>query len=249
MVSLGPYASHCQWTHDWRRNASLCSGSEQGRWHRYAKSCNQSKLRAVRKLTRTLGFLPSFFDVAPGSPHLEELDNLLTQARQIQGEDGGLRVGVSFITGHASITSFAETALPILAKHRPAAVWLFAPEEHVKPHGKIIRAIKEMDGPAPAPRVFVQAGNVTAAREAVRDGADVVVCQGIDAGGHQFRRGMGVVSFVPEARAMLDDEFHGTEVVLLAAGGIANDKGVAAALVLGLWCCVHEGFTLAKLCV
>ncbi|OAA52249.1 2-nitropropane dioxygenase [Beauveria brongniartii RCEF 3172] len=65
------------------------------------------------------------------------------------------------------------------------------------------------------------------------DGADVVVCQGIDAGGHQFRRGMGVVSFVPEVRRMLQEEFPEREVALVAAGGIVNGKGVAAALALG----------------
>lgn len=79
----------------------------------------------------------------------------------------------------------------------------------------------------------MQVGNVTAAREAVQDGADVIVCQGIDAGGHQFRRGMGVVSFVPEVKCMLEEEFAARDVGVLAAGGIVNEKGVAAAMTLG----------------
>lgn len=145
---------------------------------------------------------------------------------------------MSCITGHASITHFTSTVLPIIAAQRPAALWLFAPDGAVKPHAGIITAVRGLASAANAdgyrPRVFVQVGNVAAAREAVVDGADVVVCQGIDAGGHQFRRGMGVVSFVPEARRMLDEEFPDRDVALVAAGGIVNGKGVAAALALGM---------------
>lgn len=118
----------------------------------------------------------------------------------------------------------------MLTALRPAALWLFAPDGNVKPHGGIIRAVKALD---PAPRIFVQVGNVAAAREAVLDGADVVVCQGIDAGGHQFRKGMGVVSFVPEVRSLLEEEFSEREVGVLGAGGIADERGVAAAMMLG----------------
>jgi nitronate monooxygenase len=142
-----------------------------------------------------------------------------------------LPVGVSFITGHESVSSFEATALPILKKHRPAAIWLFAPEEHVRPHARIIAAVRA--ALEPPTRIFVQVGNVTAARDAVVDGADVLVCQGIDAGGHQFRRGMGVASLVPAVRTMLDEDFPDKEVAILAAGGISDGRGVAAALALG----------------
>ncbi|PHH70201.1 hypothetical protein CDD83_5499 [Cordyceps sp. RAO-2017] len=94
----------------------------------------------------------------------------------------------------------------------------------------MVAALRASDG---APRVFVQVGNVAAAREAARDGADVLVCQGVDAGGHQFRRGAGVVALVPEVRALLDDEFAARRVPLLAAGGVVDDKGVAAVMALG----------------
>lgn len=132
------------------------------------------------------------------------------------------------------MTRFSETALPIIAKHRPAIVWLFAPAEAETSvgHGAIIEALRTLKS-AGGPRVFVQVGNVAAAREAVEDGADVLVCQGVDAGGHQFRRGAGVVSLVPEVRAMLDGEFAGREVGMLAAGGVVTDKGVAAMMALG----------------
>lgn len=141
-----------------------------------------------------------------------------------------LPVGVGFITGHKSVGLFSETVLPIIRKHAPAAVWLFAPDGNVKPHGGIIKSLRGLDLP---PAVFVQVGNVAAAREAVQDGADVIVCQGIDAGGHQFRRGMGVVSLVPSVKAMLREEFPDKDIALIGAGGIANGDGVAAVMALG----------------
>ncbi|OAQ61996.1 2-nitropropane dioxygenase [Pochonia chlamydosporia 170] len=190
------------------------------------------KLAAEVTKAGGLGFLPCVFDIAPNSEHLSTLTTNLKESRSILGLNPSdtLNLGISFLTGHGSITNFSETIIPIVAEYRPAAVWLFAPNEDVKPHGAIIQALKKLDH---SPRVFVQVGNVAAARAAVRDGADVLVCQGIDAGGHQFRRGMGVVSFVPEAKAMLEEEFAGREVGVFAAGGIVNGKGVAAAMALG----------------
>lgn len=174
-------------------------------------------------------------DLNPDSPQLSKLDADLNESRERLGDSastapGYLAIGAGFITGHASITKFSETALPILKKHRPAAVWLFAPEEQAKPHRSIIKSLKTLETP---PKVFVQVGNVTAAREAVNDGADVLVCQGIDAGGHQFRRGMGVVSLVLEVKHMLEQDFPERKVAVVAAGGIVNGKGVAAMMTLG----------------
>lgn len=179
----------------------------------------------------TTGFAASSVNVTKDSDHIKKLEADLAEAQSRIGDLGSpLRMGVSFITGHESITQFSQHALPIISKYKPAVVWLFAPEESVKPHGDIIKAVKGLESP---PRIFVQVGNVSAAREAVKDGADAIVAQGIDAGGHQFRRGMGVISFVPEVKHMLAEEFADKDIPVLAAGGIVNGKGVAAALALG----------------
>lgn len=76
-------------------------------------------------------------------------------------------------------------------------------------------------------------GTVAAAREAAQDGADVIVAQGVDAGGHQYASGAGVISLVPEIRLMLQDEFVGKQIALVAAGGIAHENAVVAAVALG----------------
>ncbi|KAL2109247.1 hypothetical protein VUR80DRAFT_2767 [Thermomyces stellatus] len=182
-----------------------------------------------------IGFLGCAIDVSPGSAELSGLEQKLREVRRLLGPDAVsgnnvLPVGVGFLTCHASIRHFSETALPVVARCRPAAVWLFAPDEELKPHRDIVSALRKLD---PRPVIFVQIGNVVAAREAAEDGADVVVCQGIDAGGHQFRRGSGVAALVPEVCRMLAQEFAEKSIAVFAAGGIAEGRGVAAMLALG----------------
>ena len=75
-------------------------------------------------------------------------------------------------------------------------------------------------------RVFEQVGSVDAAKEAVDDGVDVVVAQGVEAGGHNFATlpTFALVPLVVDAVA---------PALVLAAGGIADGRGLAAALMLG----------------
>jgi nitronate monooxygenase len=129
--------------------------------------------------------------------------------------------------------TFIESIRPILQEHKPIAVWLFAPvPEKSSSHSKIIPELRSL-GSSWGLKVFVQVGSVTAARDAANDGADVIVAQGIDAGGHQWAQGVGIVSLVPEIRDMIQKEFAGKDIGLVAAGGIVNGQGVAAALALG----------------
>lgn len=158
-----------------------------------------------------------------------------------------LPLGVGFVAYDASaLDHFNETTLPILVEHKPGVVWLFAPSpERPETIRKIIESLrKAADTSAAATgsneawdlRIAVQVGTVEAARKAVEDGADIIVAQGIDAGGHQFASGAGVVSLVPEIADMLaamSRESHAREIALWAAGGIADGRGVAAALALG----------------
>lgn len=184
----------------------------------------------------TKGFLGCIADMSENSPQVIKLDAELLKIRQLLGDDdaattasGHLRIGAGFLTCHKTVVHFASTALPVVRKHKPAAVWLFAPHEHIRPQRDIVRLLKGLDTP---PRVFVQVGNVAAAEEAIADGADVVVCQGTDAGGHQYIRGMGVVPLLAETRRLVDEGGH-DGVCVLAAGGISDGKGVAAMLTLG----------------
>jgi nitronate monooxygenase len=142
-----------------------------------------------------------------------------------------LPLGVGFITSLCKPADFIQNFLPVISEHRVAAIWLFAPPNR-ECHAEIIPALKAA-GKAWGLKVFVQIGSVQSAREAVEDGADVLVVQGTDAGGHQWARGSGLISFLPEITDMLADEFSGSQVQVIGAGGIMDGRGIAAAMVLG----------------
>jgi nitronate monooxygenase len=66
-------------------------------------------------------------------------------------------------------------------------------------------------------------------REAVDAGADIIVAEGCEAGGHSGYR--GVFTLVPEAADYLAK--RSPDTVLVAAGGVGDGRGLAAALMLG----------------
>jgi NAD(P)H-dependent flavin oxidoreductase YrpB (nitropropane dioxygenase family) len=80
-------------------------------------------------------------------------------------------------------------------------------------------------------KVIGIAGNVRHVRRMRDGGVDIIIVQGTEAGGHNSR--IGTMALVP----MAVDAAAGTPIV--AAGGIADGRGLAAALTLGaagVWC-------------
>ena len=75
--------------------------------------------------------------------------------------------------------------------------------------------------------LIIQVTSLGEARQAVDLGADVIVAQGTEAGGHGARHGRSTLPFVPAVVDLV------APVPVLAAGGIADGRGVAAALALG----------------
>jgi nitronate monooxygenase len=81
---------------------------------------------------------------------------------------------------------------------------------------------------------FATATTVTEAREAERAGADAIIAQGMEAGGHRGafdasraeRTMIGLFSLLP---AVVD----AVRIPVIATGGISDSRGVAAAFVLG----------------
>jgi nitronate monooxygenase len=149
----------------------------------------------------------------------------------------GERVGVGFITW--SLRKSPSLLTGVL-KHRPAAVMLSFGDP--RPYVEEIRAA----GAA----LVCQCQDMAHVMDAVDAGADIVVAQGAEAGGHGAAR--GTLGFVPEAADHLAK--HAPATLLLAAGGIGDGRGLAAALMLGadgvlvgtrLWACrealVKEG--------
>lgn len=131
-------------------------------------------------------------------------------------EAGNAQVGCGFITW--SLAKRPEL-LDLVLKHLPAAVMLsFGPP---LPFGKHIKAA--------GTKLICQVQNIEHARAAVDVGADVIVTQGAEAGGHGLLR--STFTLVPEVADYLAKVAPAT--VLVAAGGIADGRGLAAALMLG----------------
>ncbi len=125
---------------------------------------------------------------------------------------GEARVGIGFITwSMAKKPRLLDMAL----ERRPAAIMLSFGE--VAPHARKIKAA----GAA----LICQVQTVEQAKEAAAAGADVVVAQGGEAGGHGISR--GTLALVPAVVDAVRD------IPVAAAGGIADGRGLAAALMLG----------------
>jgi nitronate monooxygenase len=135
---------------------------------------------------------------------IEQLDRLVaTRAR----------FGVGFITW-----SLAQQTrlLDLTLERKPAAVMLSFGD--VTPFiDRIHRA---------GALAICQVQSIALATEAVAAGADVLVAQGTEAAGHGATRGLATL--VPEVVDAI-----GADVPVVAAGGIADGRGLAAALMLG----------------
>ena len=100
---------------------------------------------------------------------------------------------------------------------RPSAVMLSFGDP--RPFAGTVRASGAM--------LIIQVTSLDEAAQAMDLGADVIVAQGTEAGGHGARRGWSTLAFVPVVADLA------APVPVLAAGGIADGRGVAAALALG----------------
>ena len=129
---------------------------------------------------------------------------------------GNARVGCGFITW--SLASKPEMLNAVLARS-PAAVMLSF--GNPIPFGAKIKAAGS--------KLICQIQSREHAKEAVEAGADIIVAQGAEAGGHGMVR--ATMTLVPEIADFLAERAPST--LLVAAGGVADGRGLAAALMLG----------------
>ncbi|MDJ1159412.1 nitronate monooxygenase [Chelatococcus sp. SYSU_G07232] len=129
---------------------------------------------------------------------------------------GNQRVGCGFITWSMAR---APALLDLALAHRPAALMLSFGDP--RPFAGRIREARAM--------LVCQVQTMRHVREALEAGAEIIVAQGSEAGGHGARR--ATLTLVPEVADLLARE--SPQTLLLAAGGIADGRGLAAALMLG----------------
>ena len=133
--------------------------------------------------------------------------------RQELAEAGNARVGIGFILWALERN---PAALDVALEARPAAIMLSFGDPT-----PFTGRIKEAGC-----KIICQVQTLAQAKQAADAGADIIIAQGRDAGGHSgtTRGTIGLVPAVVDAVA---------PIPVVAAGGIADGRGLAAALTLG----------------
>jgi nitronate monooxygenase len=171
--------------------------------------------------------------IGPGTKP-EDLESALIQASKLVEESRTLSsecksnllpIGVGFQTWAGNLA----TSSRILSQHRrPAVIWLFAPRHGQKELDEWASRIREI---SQGTQIWIQVASVADAVAAAPI-SDVLVVQGTDAGGHSLKKGAGIVTLLPEVSDALASQGY-ADIPLIAAGGIVDSRGVAAALALG----------------
>ena len=123
------------------------------------------------------------------------------------------------------------TAAQLIRQYQPCVAWLYAPHDNQK---GFVAWSSEIRRVSPETAIWIQIGTVREVQELleISELPDAIVVQGAEAGGHgRAEDGIGLVTLLPEVADLVRD--HGHKMTLIGAGGIADGRGVAAALCLG----------------
>lgn len=170
-----------------------------------------------------LGFLGPGAKTQDTTGDLKKASLLVREA--MPTNKSSLPIGVGFQLWADDI----NVALAAIEEHKPCTAWLFAPRHGPKEFDNWSSKIRQA---SPETQIWIQIGTLTEAKQLLLNAErpDGIVVQGAEAGGHgRAKDGMGLMTLLPE----IADAVVGSQIPLFAAGGIADGRGVAAALCLG----------------
>ncbi|GLI78123.1 hypothetical protein PoHVEF18_006425 [Penicillium ochrochloron] len=179
-----------------------------------------------------LGFIGPGVKTQDTEVDLEQAWKLVGQTRasssvfdKLSSTNSVLPVGIGYQLWGDDI----DIAVAAIGRYKPCAAWLYAPKHSLKEFDNWSRRIRQV---SPETQIWIQIGTLKEAKQLLTNSEkpDVVIVQGAESGGHgRAKDGLGLMALFPE----IADAMEGSQIPLLAAGGIADGRGVAAALCLG----------------
>lgn len=147
-----------------------------------------------------------------------------TWRKRLQPYYDELQIDIRGVPAGAGRVPFSHEALDVLAEFTPAVVSF----HFGLPSPDLVRRVRETGA-----KVLSSATTVDEARWLEANGVDAIIAQGVEAGGHRamflsddLTTQVGTMALVPQI-------VKAVSVPVIAAGGIADADGVAAAMALG----------------
>jgi nitronate monooxygenase len=180
----------------------------------------RDELLAIRAQT-SKPFNVNFFCHVPTKPDPEREQRWRTTLAPYYDELG---LNVNSVPPGSGRAAFAQEAADVLRDIRPPVVSF----HFGLPSGELLARVR-----ASGAKILASATTVEEARWLESNGVDAVIAQGFEAGGH---RGMFLTEDITTQLgtfALLPQVVKAVRIPVIAAGGIADAHGVAAALALG----------------
>ncbi|KAI9294108.1 NPD-domain-containing protein [Neoconidiobolus thromboides FSU 785] len=153
---------------------------------------------------------------------IEQLEHAVLQLELSQpslpNPQRSLPIGIGFITW-----KIQESVFDLALNANPKALWFS--------FGNYNSYLSKARHFNPNIKIFIQVDNVQEALIAAKDGADVIIAQGLEAGGHGPKEGLS--TFVLISNILREFENIKNPPLVIAAGGIVDWRGLSGALAIG----------------